>query len=76
MQNSENLLAGSFGTLSDLVRCHAAERPAQVALVAPDGKLDYRALDSLVDTAAAALQRDGVVPGDRVAIVGATSTAY
>jgi len=76
MQTTANLLAAPFATLSDLIRCHAAERPAQIALIAGEGVLTYRELDLRVDAAAAALQRDAVSPGDRVAILGAASLSY
>jgi long-chain acyl-CoA synthetase len=76
MQTTDNLLAASFGTLSDLIRCHAAERPAQIALVAGESVLTYRELNLGVDAAAAALQRDAVSSGDRVAILGGASLSY
>ena len=57
----------SFETLTDRLR-HVARRQPQ-ALALGDGQwlLDYQALDRLVDRVAAALQRDGVLPGQAVA---------
>ena len=56
-----------FETLTDRLR-HVARRQPQ-ALALGDGQwlLDYQALDRLVDRVAAALQRDGVLPGQAVA---------
>ena len=57
----------SFETLTDRLR-HVARRQPQ-ALALGDGQwlLDYGTLDRLVDRVAAALQRDGVLPGQAVA---------
>jgi long-chain acyl-CoA synthetase len=65
------LLASDFATLPDLVRAHALMRPDATALADPDRRLSWRALDDLIDRIAAALQRDGLTRGDRVAIAGA-----
>ena len=59
--------------LADCVREHAAARPAQPALVAGDALLSYAALDALMDRIAASLQRDGLQPGDVVALCGRTT---
>jgi acyl-CoA synthetase (AMP-forming)/AMP-acid ligase II len=74
--SSQELLAQEFGTLSDLVRAHAGERPDTVALVHGERRLAYGDLDRLVDRVAAALQRDGVRPGDTVAIAATSSIEY
>ena len=58
----------SFTSLSDLLRGVAAERPDRIALAVGAQRLTYAAFDALVDRVAAALQRDGVAPGDAVAI--------
>ena len=47
-----------FGTLSDLIRCHAARRPGHAALVQDGRKVTYAELDALMDQVAATLQRD------------------
>ncbi len=70
------LLTQEFGTLSDLIRGHAAERAHQAALIQGDESLDYAALDALMDRIAAALQREGLGVGDAVAIVAGTSLNY
>lgn len=72
----EALLAEEFGTIAELIQRHAAVRPAQAALVEDARQLDYGALDQLMDRVAASLQRDGVAPGDTVAIAAGTSLEY
>lgn len=71
-----DLLSSDFATLPDLIRAHAQERGDKVALAEAGGEIDYAALDALMDRIAAALQRDGIRPGDAVAIVGAASIDY
>jgi len=58
------------------IRRHAAERPQAPALTCGDRRLDWAGFAAAVDRAAAAFQRQGVMPGDRVAIVAAPSLAY
>ena len=69
-------LSAPFGTIAGLIRRHAQEAPQRRALVQDGEVLDYAALDALMDRVAAALQRDGVQPGEAVAICAATSLAY
>lgn len=54
--------------LHDLVRNAARSTPEALAVVAGPVSLTYRALDTLSDRIAAALQARGVGPGDRVAV--------
>ena len=65
-----------FRALPDLVREHAAARPRHPALVQGADCIDYGELDALMDRVAAALQRDGVRPGDTVAICAHSSPRY
>ena len=65
-----------FEAIADRIRAHAATRPAQRALVQGDDALDYGALDALMDRVAASLQRDGVRPGESIAICAQTSPRY
>jgi long-chain acyl-CoA synthetase len=65
-----------FRAVPDLVREHAAARPRQAALVQGDESIDYGTLDALMDRVAAALQRDGVLPGDAIAICAHSSPRY
>jgi long-chain acyl-CoA synthetase len=65
-----------FNTIPHLIRLHARADPARAALIQDGETLSYAALDALMDRVAAALQRDGVKPGDTIAICAATSIAY
>jgi long-chain acyl-CoA synthetase len=63
--------APAFRAITDLIREHAHARPRQLALVQGEERLDYAALDRLMDRIAAALQRDGLVAGiDTIALCG------
>jgi long-chain acyl-CoA synthetase len=73
---AEELLERPFGTLSELIRVHARERPEHAALIEEERSLDYGALDALMDRIAAALQRDGLRAGDSLALCGANSIHY
>jgi long-chain acyl-CoA synthetase len=64
------LLAGPFATLPELIAAHAAERPQHPALRVEERSLDHAALEALTARVAAALQRDGARPGERVATLG------
>ena len=65
-----------FGTLSDLIRRHAARRPGHAALVQDGRKVTYAELDALMDQVAATLQRDGLEPQESIAICAGTSIEY
>ncbi len=69
-------LSAPFGTIAALIRRHAQDAPQRRALVQDGETLDYAALDALMDRVGAALQRDGVQPGEAVALCAATSLAY
>ena len=66
----------AYRTIADLVRQHARERPARAALLQGDAHLSYAGLDALMDRIAASLQRDGLKPGDAIAICANTSPRY
>jgi long-chain acyl-CoA synthetase len=72
----DDILTRPFGTLPDLVRLHAAQRPHHPALAQDGRALDYAALDALMDRIAAALQRDGLLPGESIALCAAMSIEY
>ncbi|HEY9064488.1 MAG TPA: AMP-binding protein, partial [Burkholderiaceae bacterium] len=78
LSSSSNADAGlaPFHTVDALVREHARARPTQAALVLGDEVLSYAALDALMDRIAASLQRDGVKPGDTIAICANASPRY
>ena len=65
-----------FRDLPSLVAEHARTRPQATALVVGEQRLSYATLDTLADRVAAGLQRDGLQPGERVAVCASTSPAY
>src|SRR5437868_3295214 len=73
----ERLLAQPFGSLPELVALQAAHRPGHTALIL-DGQqgLDYAALGAGMDRVAVSLQRQGLGPGDVMAICAGTSVEY
>jgi long-chain acyl-CoA synthetase len=76
MSSALDQLSRDYGTVADLIRAHAAERPQRIALIEGERQLDFAALDALMDRIAAALQRDGIGPGSAIAIVAGTSLEY
>ncbi|HEX7792084.1 MAG TPA: class I adenylate-forming enzyme family protein, partial [Afipia sp.] len=72
----DDILARHFCTLPELIRLHAARRSEHRALVQNERVLDYRTLDQLADRIAATLQRDGVEPGEAIAICATMSIEY
>ncbi len=66
----------AWQAIDGLVRRHALERPAQLALVQGDVQMSYAALDALTDRIAASLQRDGLKPGAAIAICAHSSPRY
>ncbi len=75
MTSSTELLESDFATLPDLVRAHAAERPDDIAVADPDGRISWRAFDALVDRIVVSLQKDGVGRGSATAIAGLNSVS-
>ena len=65
-----------FQAIADLMRQHAAARPAQRALVQGERSVTWAQLDAMVDRVAASLQRDGARPQQRIAICSANSLEY
>ncbi len=65
-----------FRFIADLIREHARARPGHAAVAAGDRTLDYAALDASMDRIAASLQRDGLAPGDAIAICAQSSVDY
>jgi acyl-CoA synthetase (AMP-forming)/AMP-acid ligase II len=76
MDSAAPLALPPFEAIAERIRAHAGARPTQRALVQGDETLDYGALDALMDRVAAALQRDGVRPGESIAICAQTSPRY
>ena len=65
-----------FSTVTDLIRERARRNPKGLALILDGRELDCAALDADMDRVAAGLQRDGVKPGEVIAISAATSLEY
>jgi acyl-CoA synthetase (AMP-forming)/AMP-acid ligase II len=59
-----------FCNVAELVRAYAKSRPQQPALVQGATQLTYAELVALMDRVAAALQREGLRPGDAIALCG------
>lgn len=76
MPTAADLLQSDFASFADLVAAHAAERPDAEAVADGERRLTYAGLDALADRIAAGLQRDGVPPGEPVAICGLNSVPY
>jgi long-chain acyl-CoA synthetase len=74
--NIEELTEKPFVVLSDLIRGHGEDQPEHPALIQDDRVLNYAELNVLVDRVAASLQRDGLRPGDSLAICAYTSIEY
>ncbi len=65
-----------FALIADLIHQHALDEPSRAALLDGEHQLDYATLDALMDRVAAALQRDGLKPGDAIAVCAAMSVNY
>ncbi len=65
-----------FRDLPSLIAQHARERPDATAIVVGERRMNYAELNALVDRVAAALQRDGLGAGERIAVCGGSSVAY
>ena len=63
-------------SLSGAITHHAGETGDRAALIQGGTVLSYAVLDQLMDRTAAALQRDGLSVGDRVALLGEPGLAY
>jgi acyl-CoA synthetase (AMP-forming)/AMP-acid ligase II len=76
MTTAAQLLDQPFATMPEMIRAHAMERPAHIALLDGERTLTFAQFDALVDRAAAALQRDGIGDKGAVAICGPSSIEY
>lgn len=66
----------NFRSVPDLIAALAMSQPQTAALIQDEQQLTYAELDALADRITTALQRDGVKPGDAVAICAGTSIRY
>jgi long-chain acyl-CoA synthetase len=74
--NLEKILEESFHPVPELVHLHAVARPDHAALIQGSRVLTYAELDRLMNRVAASLQREGVKPGESIAICAGTSPEY
>ncbi|MBC7768672.1 MAG: acyl--CoA ligase [Phycisphaerales bacterium] len=65
-----------FNPLPEMIREWAGKQPNHAALIQDERQLSCAELDAAMDRIAAALQREGVAPGESVAICAATSIEY
>ncbi len=73
---SASLLARDFGRLDELTAAYALEQPGALAIVVGDCKVTYAQLEESIDRLGAALQREGLVKGDVIALCAGTSAPY
>lgn len=65
-----------FGDFGAIIGAWGAERPNEAALADSSGTLNWGELSALTARIAAQLQRDGLEPGQAVAILGTTNIRY
>lgn len=58
------------------IAAHAAARPDAMVFQVEDRVMNWKTLDQRVGQVAGAMRRQGVAPGDRVAVIGLSSLAY
>jgi len=74
--SAEEMLAGDFGSVPDVIRAKAEQRPTKTALIDPCRTATYAELDTIMDRIASALQRDGVRPGECIALCADSSVEF
>ncbi|MGD2131510.1 MAG: class I adenylate-forming enzyme family protein [Maricaulaceae bacterium] len=70
------MLEQPFGSISALIAAHAALRPDGRALADETRTMSYGELDREMSAIAASLARDGVKPGEAIAVCGRNSALY
>ncbi|MDE2464207.1 MAG: acyl--CoA ligase [Alphaproteobacteria bacterium] len=70
------MVSDAFISLCDRIRATAKARPEALALIHDAQRLSFGALDQRVDQVAASFQRDGLAPGDAIALCASTSLDY
>jgi acyl-CoA synthetase (AMP-forming)/AMP-acid ligase II len=76
MTSAAQLLEQPFATMPQMIHAHAKERPDHRAIVDGDRVVSFAELDTLVDRAAVAMQRDGIGNRGAVAICSPSSIEY
>jgi acyl-CoA synthetase (AMP-forming)/AMP-acid ligase II len=72
----EELISRPLGSHADMIRWHAAQRPAHLAIICDDCEVDYAELDRRVNGVAARLQQEKLGPGDIAAMCANTGVNY
>ena len=76
MSLADHIAQTDFDTLSPLIARWAQLQPDAPALADDHSRISYAQLDRDMNRVAAALQRDGVAPGQAIAICAQSSVAY
>ncbi len=77
MPTIETMITADYGVMGDILRERALEAPGHPAVIMETGEtITYAAFDALADRVAVALQRDGVQPGEAVAVCALSSIPY
>lgn len=71
-----SVLQQAFGSLPDLIALQSRLRPQHPALILDDEQLDYAALHQGMERVAGSLHRQGLRPGDVMAVCASACTAY
>lgn len=74
--SAEEKLNEAFGDYAAILGDWAREHPDATALSDDGGSISWAEMDEQINRIAAALQRDGLQPGQAVAILGTTGIAY
>ena len=74
--SARQLLDRPFGTIAELVRAHARERPGAAALLDDTRRVDYASLDRAMDAIAQALLAEGIRAGESIALCAPNSIEY
>jgi len=70
-------MTADYGVMGDILRLRTQENPDHPAIVMETGEsVTYGQFDALVDRVAASLQRDGIQPGEAVAVCALSSIPY
>jgi long-chain acyl-CoA synthetase len=71
------MMSADYGVMGDILRERAKAGPNHPAVIMETGEsVTYAQFDALADRVAAALQRDGVQPGEAVAVCALSSIPY
>jgi long-chain acyl-CoA synthetase len=77
MTTIASMMTADYGVMGDILRQRAADLPDHPAVIMETGEaVTYAQFDALADRVAAALQRDGIRPGEAVAVCALSSIPY